>query len=216
MQGLFEGWKRANKGKLPTELIFFRDSIDFEDVIIQTELQEIQSAYSHVTAPAKRSEIYVTYIVVNKNQKLQYKSSNTPAAGKTTPVSDYFAEDDNIGKYRYYVIRNDAGRTDLPTLTRCLNESSQLTSQYEQTAKALPLLYASKLSERVHSYFRYDPKAVTEIEPVKRKSGEITRRTEAEDAAVAKVNTLLTSNAERGLSAMGPWKASLDGTMFYL
>jgi plasmid maintenance system killer protein len=219
MQGLFEQWKKVNEGKLPTELIFFRDGIDFDDIAIQAELEELQSAYALVSPAQKRPSLNITYIVVNKNTRLQYKYSNTPAAGKTTPVSDYFAEGDNIGKFRYYVIRDDAGRTNLPTLTRCLNESSPLTSQYEQTAKALPLLYASKLSKRVHSYFRYHPKAVTEIEPVKRKVGDVRRRIKAEDEAVVKVNELLkleNKSKESNESNMGPWKASLDGTMFYL
>ncbi|KAJ4371040.1 hypothetical protein N0V86_008735 [Didymella sp. IMI 355093] len=83
----------------------------------------------------------------------------------------------------------------------------------------LPLLYASKQGKRVHSYFRYHPKAVTTIEPVKRKVGDVRRRIEAEDEAVIKVNELLKledKSKKKNESNMGPWKASLDGTMFYL
>lgn len=222
MEAFFRSWKSKSKtGILPSRVVFFRDSIDFEDKNIEDECRDIETAYMKVSGAIYSPEL--TYIVVNKNNKLRYETTSSEVTEQMTPVEDYLTDSEYGSKYCYYALRKDKSQMkplDLPKLTRYLNESSQLTANNEPTAIALPLIFASKLSELVHDYFRFHENVKTKtdpvfkIDPVKRQEGYVSRHIKAEGKAVDKVNALLAVDEDQ--SSMGPWKKSLDGTMFYL
>lgn len=93
-----------------------------------------------------------------------------------------------------------------------LNESSQLFSQQDRTAKALPLVWASKLAARVHDYY-YDT--------FKLEAGDLSRNFKVEDdhnvvAAGAKMSVLKTLGLNDGPSVGNPWHQDLNNKMFYL
>ena len=124
----------------------FRDSIDFDDLIVDEERASVKRVTNEFFARKYHNQnnidVKLTYIVVKKNTKLEYVPVDKPDRTHAQPLDDYLAEGDNIGKYRYYIMTDEAhrGSNRLANLTSCLNESSQLTPQYEQTAKAFPLL----------------------------------------------------------------------------
>ncbi|KAJ4361411.1 hypothetical protein N0V95_001924 [Ascochyta clinopodiicola] len=211
------------KGTVPSELIFFRDSIDFDDLVVNDECALIKRTANDIMRDRypfqKDMDLKLTYVVVNKNTTLQYIPTDRPDAAHAQPIDDYLAEGDNIGKYRYYIMKDDMHRKPdtLAKLTGHLNESSQLTAQYEQTAKTLPLLWASKLADHMHSYFR-SSMTLPPVVPVRRShrdgGDDLTRRVEAETDAVQAVKAHL--GLLEGTSRAVPWKPELDGTMFYL
>ncbi|KAF9694065.1 hypothetical protein EKO04_007911 [Ascochyta lentis] len=211
------------KGSVPSELIFFRDSVDFDDLVVNNECALIKRTANDILRDRypfqKDMDLKLTYIVVNKNTALHYIPTDQPDANYAQPLDDYLAEGDNIGKYRYYIMKDDMHRhpDSLAKLAGCLNESSQLTAQYEQTAKALPLLWASKLADRMHSYFRSSMTLppVVAVRRSHREGGEdLARRVKTETDAVQAVKAHL--GLSSGTTRTVPWKPELDGTMFYL
>jgi hypothetical protein len=76
---------------------------------------------------------------------------------------------------------------------------------------------ASKLSDRMHSYFRFSDLGLKSIKPVKRKDvngTDLVRRLEEENISVQKVQDFLKVSKQDARNV--PWSAKLDRTMFYL
>lgn len=107
MQELFDQWKVVEKNP-PLELFFFRDSIDFNHKGIETETKQIKSAYK--TVFPKSEPLKLIYVVINKNNPLEYVKTAERDDTKVTPKFDYLADGDDIKTHRFYVVHNDTSR----------------------------------------------------------------------------------------------------------
>lgn len=225
MVELFKQWK--NQEAPPSQLLFFRDRISFDDALSRAEFRQIQRAYT-AAFPHVQTELEIAYIVVNKNTALTYEPAQWPDDTKVTPKGDFLATGDDIAKYRYYIVGTNMKNTEKladivsslqtnapavtnNTQTGALNASSQLNPN-NRTSKALPLMYADKLARRVHDYFRHEvpfPKAQPGIanDPDARAA-----RAAQEQDAVQQIQRFLGMTDER----QRPWASELDGSMFFL
>jgi hypothetical protein len=101
---------QAFKGQ-PTRLLYYHDSTNFDDEANNIMCQQIRAAYNEVYRETPKT-LYLTYIVVNKNTKLEYNKRKAFEKNKTDPRLDFFTEDALAPKYRYYVISNDESMTE--------------------------------------------------------------------------------------------------------
>jgi hypothetical protein len=97
--------------------------------------------------------------------------------------------------------------TNTYTQTINLNRSSQLSSQTDQVAKALPLIWASKLSARVHDY--YNDRLVDDATKPKT----LTKGSHY-DKQTNRLNFV--KETVLGKGGANPWNKGLDDKMFYL
>lgn len=206
-----ELFKQRN-GSKPTRILFFRDSVDFDNNVVRTEIQYICDAYK---TEYPDTELLLTYIVVNKNTAITYKTVDEPDTTKVVPEFDYLATGDSHAKHRYYVVCNDMNEipANLANFTGRLNASFPL-NPHGQTSKALPLLHASKLACRVRDYFYYDVPEVKISRAKKPTSDSLELESLEEDRANKDIKEYLGINDPEARQL--PWKEQLDGTMFFL
>ncbi|KAH6407659.1 hypothetical protein HBI14_163420 [Parastagonospora nodorum] len=162
MEKRFEAW--SNPQKPPKDILFYRSGINFDNnATIEHEYQGIKAAFNSKWPGFEQP--CITCVVYNKNAQITFfrdsqLSSKLDLDAATVPPAPEIVFGTNVGqaqKYKYYVLKNEIGfdEAELKQLTINLNESSQLSSQQDRTAKALPLVWASKLAARVHDYY-YD------------------------------------------------------------
>lgn len=104
MLELFKQWE--NQKAPPSRMLFFRDSIDFDNAISRVECEKIQQAYT-TAFPTVHSTLEIAYVVVNKNTALTYKHTDASTESKVIPIDDYLATGDANAKYRYYIVDMD-------------------------------------------------------------------------------------------------------------
>jgi hypothetical protein len=154
MQERFRAWK--DNSSPPNAVLFYRDSVNFDDKVVKTECEEIKNAYRRVfpNAPA----LQLAYVVVNKNAHLTPVEPVTPPRlsaeeeknAPVSPIMDFGLEaeaDGKLNKYKYYVIENTIGlaKETLADLVSpaapasCLNfTNNEIDSQTQQELAALP------------------------------------------------------------------------------
>jgi hypothetical protein len=103
MVELLEQWKVPDN-QPPSRLIFFRDSIAFDNTISRAEIRQLHFAYKPVFP---NHTLQIAYVVVNKNTALSYSYTDSPNNSKAVPVADYLATGDSHAKHRYYVLHNE-------------------------------------------------------------------------------------------------------------
>ncbi|KAH7382684.1 hypothetical protein DE146DRAFT_236186 [Phaeosphaeria sp. MPI-PUGE-AT-0046c] len=207
----FEGW--ADQRAPPKYILFYRDSVSFDDKVVHEECNTIRDAFERHFGRAYRLPL-ITYIVVSKNAELRYLSHG-PDAPLAQLYGDFVIEPGKA-KYKYYVVCNESNihLDNLQVMTRSINDSNQLHPQLDQVAKALPLTWAAKLCQRVFGYVssaNAEDLALAEITRLKRPAQ---KEIDDEDAAVGAVKHYLRidSKGPRPL----PWTRNLDYSMFYL
>ena len=142
----------------PEQLLFFRNSLSFDETIksFENECRQINEPYAKVF-PMQKKQIAITYVVVNKNTTVTTVPTDN-IDGSMVPSMNYTVHDEMPAKYRYYVVKNENGwsKEYLQTLTRHINNSSQVSTQVEPHAKRLPLALTKKLADRTFEYYCLD------------------------------------------------------------
>ncbi|KAF1913257.1 hypothetical protein BDU57DRAFT_597645 [Ampelomyces quisqualis] len=217
---MIERFRQCSQLDPPTKLLFFRDSKDFGDNAkdFKLECHLIRDAYDEVFR--HNSTIQIIYVVVNKNT--EYRLVDTQHDnGSTIPKLNYIVEDASTAKYRYYVVENEPNwsKEYLTTLTRHINQSSQLSTPADTLSNPLPLTLAKKLCARTSSYIHDYPSFA-----VRRHDARDTRQSAALEQ---QYHVRVAGSVELALDVVGatetllskrllPWSARLDHYMFYL
>lgn len=102
----FKAWSTPQAP--PTQLLFFCDSIDFDNVKNEDACRHIRLAYETVFSDTT-AKLLITYVVVNKNTKISYESTKEPNDKKMAPLFDFVVRNSSSAKCRYYVVKNEVG-----------------------------------------------------------------------------------------------------------
>jgi hypothetical protein len=166
----FKAW--IDQDAPPTQILYYRDSISFDDYNIRVEYKDIRTAYGKVWPEAVMP--HITMVVYGKNAQVTFLPEEDMTGEEEyedeyenrlpvrpeliftlSPPSTSTTTGPGPQKHAYYVSTNEIGLTasELRDLTRNINTSSQLSPQNDQTTKPLPLIWATKLSARVHEYY---------------------------------------------------------------
>ena len=108
----FWAWTAEGNVHPPSAILFYRDSINFDNAAVWTEYDEIRKAAKAVWPDT--TEPPITYVVLNKNAQITQVPSTTssqPIQDKrkvpVTPKMVFGTETDGPETYKYYVIENE-------------------------------------------------------------------------------------------------------------
>lgn len=113
MLELFKEWEHQDVP--PSRMIFFRDSVDFDNTITRAEFRQIHQAHTKAF-PRAQHKLEIACVVVNKNTALTYVYTDAPNDLEVTPVADYLATGDTNAKHRYHIAHSDMKNLSKETL----------------------------------------------------------------------------------------------------
>ncbi|KAF2877075.1 ribonuclease H-like domain-containing protein [Massariosphaeria phaeospora] len=237
MEQHFSAWKNKNKNITP-DVLFYRNAFSpVSETTSSKEIQDIRDACESVLSSPQATSCRVTYVVVTKNLRIHHKldvsvphTGIDPNAKFTFTTSkwqsgftsgkEHLTPDDGA-KYQYHVAHNDLlyEPNALAQLTCSLNLRCQFGPM---SSIALPVMYATKLSRRILSYFRHlSHKDLNNVQGLARAS----KRVFSDGTEVLKhVQDFLNGDPLRQMRAGDPpdqpkslpWHSNLDDKMFYL